>query len=141
MLKRSYRRFKERRRCVSNARNGRSRTQFGEVEGGGGTGVGCSIFIGRSNGSTTHFSMADCSPNPHQKQISMTVMPVLGDRTSTAIEQADSTEQMLETMPSGIHHNRVGELEPLQSDSRSGNSIRTSTFREPLIRETCLDDE
>ena len=144
LLKRSYRRFKERRRCVSNAGNGRSRTQCGEIEGGGGTGgVGCSIFIGRSNGSTTHFSMADCSPNPHQKQISMTVTPVFGDRTSTALEQVDSTEQMLETSDTevriGVHRSNHCELEPLKSDSRNGIGI--SALREPLIRETCIDDE
>jgi hypothetical protein len=32
-------------------------------------GIGCSVFLGRSNFSTTHFSLADFSPNPNQIQI------------------------------------------------------------------------
>jgi hypothetical protein len=73
LLKRSYRRFKEQ-RCLRTTRNNRRRrTERGqEEEEGGAEGIGCSVFLGRSNFSTTHFSLADCSPNPHQKPLMTT---------------------------------------------------------------------
>ena len=112
--------------------------QCGEIDGVVGTGgIPCSLFLGRSNGSTTHFSMADCSPHPHQKQISMTIMPALGDRTGIATEQSSHIEQMHETTSSENSEYTGHASSPVIN--RSGNGVRKSTLKEPLIRETCID--
>ena len=138
LLKRSYKRQKEE-RCsrVRHRSHSRSLPGLGEgavmrelgnrTSGTGETGRSWrrSIFLGRSTaGSTTHFSSADASPNPLQKQINLTVMPVL-----------PAQPQKLSTIPS--------EEPSSVSDSVNGGGCPAAIrdAREPLlIRETCLEN-
>lgn len=137
LIKRSYRRFREE-HCLRSSRNSRGRANCGGLDGVGGPGgIGCSIFLGRSNGSTTHFSLADVSPNPQQKQISMTIMPALGDRTSIVIRQLNSMEQIPQTI--GLSQEAYPEFVS-SSDNRSATSnLRTPVIKEPLIGDSCVD--
>ena len=135
LLKRSYKRQKEERCSGVRNRSHRLNSLPGNGEGGaamrelgnnrsgtGETGRSWrrSIFLGRSTaGSTTHFSSADASPNPLQKQINLTVMPVLPAQPHKQLSTIPSEE------PSSVS-------EPVNG---------CPAIREPLlVRETCLED-
>ncbi|EFX69925.1 GPCR-like protein, family B [Daphnia pulex] len=140
LLKRSYRRFKEQ-RCLRTTRNNRRRrTERGqEEEEGGAEGIGCSVFLGRSNLSTTHFSLADCSPNPHQKPLMTT-----SGRSSVSDErhflnEADSTVNVVRNIlpePSG-HDNLLNSH--LKEYNRQ--EMYKLNLKNPHVRETCLDND
>lgn len=137
LLKRSYKRQKEERcsrvrhrshsRSLPGLGEGAVMRELGNRSGTGETGRSWrrSIFLGRSTaGSTTHFSSADASPNPLQKQINLTVMPVL-----------PAQPQKLSTIPS--------EEPSSVSESVNGGGCPAAIrdAREPLlIRETCLEN-
>lgn len=107
--------------------------------GGGAGGVGCSVFLGRSNGgSTTHFSLADCSPNPHQKQISMTIMPILNERNNAVARPiGDSPDHISNSFS---QNNTTSECPPFRNhDELMENPALI--LKQPLIYNSCVEEE
>lgn len=133
-MKRSYRRFKEE-RCPRSSRNIRRQTERGEeVEEGGTVGIGCSVFLGRSNFSTTHFSLADCSPNPHKKHMITFNRKSPDYDERLCFHKTDSTinfPQQLEAHYSEHEHS-------LDFHLKEKNELNP---KDSLISETCLDND
>jgi hypothetical protein len=139
LLKRSYRRFKEE-RCLRTPRNIRRRTDHGqEVEEGGTGGIGCSVFLGRSNFSTTHFSLAECSPNPLQKQIIIPSRPSPVSDERIYLNETDSMVNVHKTI--STETNSIGKEDGLNLQWKEKRDWSKLHSKDLFVQETCLDNE
>ena len=135
LLKRSYRRFKEE-RCPGPNGNTRRRVERGqEVQEDENGGIGCSVFLGRSNFSTTHFSLGDFSPNPNQIQI-ITNRPSPESEERLGLNETDFTVNIhKKTFPK---ENCSKKQDSLEFNSEERNERNPKDF---LMSDTFLENE